>query len=80
MVMCKNEVVEKSEFQQFRSLLYLFGQFYISFTGQNIAGKMVVGEHFMTHIPYSYKRPHSERYIFTSVGNMVWRMVCGASG
>jgi hypothetical protein len=22
----------------------------------------------MTHIPYSYKRPHSERYIFTSIG------------
>jgi hypothetical protein len=22
----------------------------------------------MTHVPYSYKRPHSERYVFTSVG------------
>jgi hypothetical protein len=22
----------------------------------------------MTHIPYSYKRPHSERYTFTSIG------------
>jgi len=24
--------------------------------------------HFMTYVPYSYKRAHSERYIFTSVG------------
>jgi hypothetical protein len=41
---------------------------FISLLNANLFSIFVASLHFMTHVPYSYKRPHSERYIFTSVG------------
>jgi|ERR1700722_9087164 hypothetical protein len=34
----------------------------------NILSIFTASFHFRTHVPYTYKRGHSERYIFTSVG------------
>jgi hypothetical protein len=51
-----------------RSGPHNFADSVISPPNTNIFSIFIALSTFMTYLPYSYKRPHSERYIFTSIG------------